>query len=230
MNRQLIEIASWKIGCEIHRKHPHRMRIIETHPGGGMYDCLSICDMDRPGVHVDLNRGGSLHIFGPREHHSNGEIWEDVAEEKDPKNIVETICDKLELPQVTKLPASSSITLTYRFIATFLTHAAFGINAWECRSGYCDTSGYGGGYSKDFEDFPKAKERLMTRTEYDYPGDPAYRFWFLRKNNRPVICLEITGNAWICENESTYKLMKIYKKNNRGIWPTVVAVTGQVMG
>ena len=41
-NKQLIEIASWRIVSELYRRHPGKFKIIETHPGGGQYDCLSL--------------------------------------------------------------------------------------------------------------------------------------------------------------------------------------------
>jgi hypothetical protein len=33
---------AWWIAAEMIRRHPDDMRVIETHPGGGMYDCLSL--------------------------------------------------------------------------------------------------------------------------------------------------------------------------------------------
>jgi hypothetical protein len=42
INRQLIEIASWRLISDICRRYPETFTIIETHPGGGLYDCLSL--------------------------------------------------------------------------------------------------------------------------------------------------------------------------------------------
>ena len=38
----LTELASWTLATEVMRRAPELLRIIETHPGGGQYDCLSM--------------------------------------------------------------------------------------------------------------------------------------------------------------------------------------------
>ena len=59
---RLCKIASWRLVGELHRRVPGAFNVYETHPGGGMYDCLSL--YDRNAEHIaDFNRGGSLHFF-----------------------------------------------------------------------------------------------------------------------------------------------------------------------
>jgi hypothetical protein len=50
-------------------------RVLETHPGGGQYDCISLYWPGRSwtGQHIDLNREGSAHILGDEELHSLGD-------------------------------------------------------------------------------------------------------------------------------------------------------------
>jgi len=61
MNRQLVEIASWRIVSELMRRYPRKFHVIETHPCSGQYDCLALYTPD--GTHVaDFNRGGRFRI------------------------------------------------------------------------------------------------------------------------------------------------------------------------
>jgi hypothetical protein len=44
----LIELASWTLATEMICRAPKLLYIMETHPGGGQYDCLSIVRTDLP--------------------------------------------------------------------------------------------------------------------------------------------------------------------------------------
>ncbi len=57
VNQQLVEIASWRIVSELIRRHPEKFTVIETHPGGVQYDCLTLYDeqtISRPSCWVEL--------------------------------------------------------------------------------------------------------------------------------------------------------------------------------
>jgi hypothetical protein len=222
MNHQLVEIASWRVVSELYRRYPGKFKIIETHPGGGQYDCLGLYDERNQNI-ADFNRNGSLHL--PR-----GRLtWQEILDASDSKKMLDNICQMMGFPKVENILPSTPTTLVYRFIATFLTHATFGIHRWECRNGYEDTSGYGGGVVSDFEGFPSAQERCKVKLEDDILKQPAYRFWFLRKEDKPLLCLETVGLLWIQNDLKTYNLMDLYNHNNRHIWLTVVSVAGALM-
>ena len=72
----------------------------------------------------------------------------------------------------------------------------------------------------DFEVFPGAKERLRVAMSDDVLNEPGYRFWFLRKDDVPMICLETNGFVWVGSGGS-YDLMILYEQNGRQIWPTI---------
>ncbi len=42
ISASLIQAAAWWVAAELIRRHPDRLTVIETHHGGGIYDCLSI--------------------------------------------------------------------------------------------------------------------------------------------------------------------------------------------
>lgn len=37
----ILEAASWRLTAELVRRYPNRFSVIETHPGGGQYNCKS---------------------------------------------------------------------------------------------------------------------------------------------------------------------------------------------
>lgn len=62
-SRQARESLSWQIAVLLLRMHPGRLRLVETHPGGGTYDCLSMYDRsDQRRGELHLNRGGSATV------------------------------------------------------------------------------------------------------------------------------------------------------------------------
>ncbi|MFH1480928.1 MAG: hypothetical protein ABIG67_06650 [Pseudomonadota bacterium] len=135
-NEQLIEIASWRIASELYRRHPGKFKIIETHPGGGQYDCLALYTEKQ---HIaDFNRKGRLHVFEPftRSPDNPGpyEVWNVMLNEHNLKKVLDKISLMIGLQIPSKLPPSNPTTIVYRFIAAFLSHAVFGINKYECRN------------------------------------------------------------------------------------------------
>jgi hypothetical protein len=225
MNRQLTEVASWRIVCELFRRFPGKFQVIETHPGGGMYDCLSIFSNTR---HVaDFNRAGSFHVFDSTSGQSPLDIWHLLAEEEIP-TVLDQVCRILELQVPTKLPPSTADVIVYRFIATLLGHSVFGKDEWECRNGYFDSSGMVEcGIHPAFDLFLEAKNRARVSLSGDLLQIPAYRFWFIKKNGIPVICLETTGTVWNADGQS-FDLTAHYKKEKR-IWPIVWTVAGHLL-
>lgn len=222
MNAQLIEAASWRIVSELHRRYPGKFVLVETHPCGGQYDCLSLFHDKR---HVaDFNRAGAFHDFNGQ---TSFDIWRLLAEEE-PQAVLDQICRGLELPIPAKLPPSTPDVIVYRFIAAFLSHSVFGKEKWECRNGYDDSTGMGEcGVSHLFNQFPEAKERLRVSVPNDLLEIPAYRFWFVIRDYKPLICLETTGAVWNDKGQS-FDLTKLYKEEKR-IWPVVMAIAGHLL-
>ena len=51
--------ASWDIAARLSAAGPPDLRVFQTHPGGGQYDCLTLAS---PAFHIDINRRGSIHV------------------------------------------------------------------------------------------------------------------------------------------------------------------------
>jgi hypothetical protein len=229
MNSQLVEIASWYIISELYLRYPERFRVIETHPGDGTYDCLSLYD-ERSVKIADFNRVGRFHVFnrcdGSRELPEPIDVWRQIIEVDDSKEVFDQVCSMLGLPPSPDLLQRTTSTIVYRFIATFLTHALFGPQRWTCHNGFYDASDESG-VRDDFAKFPEASARLQVTSEEDLAGQPAYRFWFLQQGDEPVLCLETSGMVW-SEDGTSFNLALLYQEEPR-IWSVVMQVAGKFM-
>ena len=54
-----------------------------------------------------------------------------------------------------------------------------------------------------------------------------YNFWFLLKNETPVLCLDTSGMAYRTDGTS-YDVGRMYKGKRR-IWPLIFEVAGDVL-
>lgn len=232
MNRQQREISSWRIVSELVRRFPNKFTVIETHPGGGTYDCLSLYTA-REEHCAAFNRGGTFHVFkrfdGLGAEDPGDDVWNDLSRDDDYKEILDKICRMMGLKIPTHLQSSTSTVLVYRFISAFLAHSYLGVDFWECRNGMFDSSApyECGGVTSDFDGFPGAKERLRVSLKGDVLNQPSYRFWFLKKNKEPLICIETAGTLWTRDGR-TYDLMGMYKKERR-IWPLIIQTAGDLL-
>lgn len=62
-----VEWLTWKIVASLTARDDKLRRVLETHPGGGMYDCVELDSpqAEQPAQHIHLNRVGSGHILRP---------------------------------------------------------------------------------------------------------------------------------------------------------------------
>ena len=73
-----LELATWSIIESFDRLFDHHFFIVETHPGGGQYDCITFADRAHgyPRSVVDLNRNGRIHIHNGVDTTSLDDGWE----------------------------------------------------------------------------------------------------------------------------------------------------------
>jgi hypothetical protein len=212
---------------ELWRRFPDRYALIETHPGGGQYDCLSLADC-RNGLHtvLDINRGGSVHLHQGRSPQSwTG--WTDRMLE-DASGFLDELEQAMGFTHPTPLPSSTSATLTFRFVPEFLTHAIGRLERWECRNGFCDTSGFGGGKRETyFSCFPQVEIEVPAIEFAKGRIDSAYLHWFLLRNGEPQACLDTNGRLYKTDG-ATHDLMELYSKCKR-IWPVIAEVALDIL-
>lgn len=238
ISNQLILTASWRIVSELCRRFPGRFRIVQTHPGGGLYDCLALfeegfntsCETLKP--IADFNRNGRFHVHNRLDgqpHEEPLDLWPLMVEANDMKSVLDQVTRMVGLQIPSTLPFSTSNTLVYRFIAGILTTAIFGKDKWNCKNGYFDSSDGGCGVQDGaFQLFPKANKHLKERMVDDFLGEPAYRFWFITRNEKPVLCLETTGNLWTLDGNQ-HQLMNVYKEKQRKLWLVIGLFAGDLM-
>lgn len=219
-NQWLEEIISWRFVTELWRRWPKRFDLIEMHPGGGQYDCLALRTRGQdPTIAIDVNRGGSVHI-----HIAGARVYSDWMERmlgRSPDLFFDEIAHETRLPVPKKRPVSTPTTLTYRYISDFLTHSIGRLENWQCRNGFADTSGYGGGVRRQFfEQFPLLQKEDTIRYGTPICGHHEYNFWFLLKNEKPVLCLDTSGRLFR-QDGTCHDLPSLYKFNGRRIWPLI---------
>jgi hypothetical protein len=158
INRKITSAITWRIVAELFRRHEgdRKLTVLETHPGGGMYDCLSLISGENSDViHLcDFNQQSRhLHPFvtGSQGHTALCRCdWPDGNDYvlqwlrvDDPKTVVDQIESVLGLSEFgsAALPPTTPSVLVIRLIAdlckTFMLER-FGL---DIRNGYFDTAG-----------------------------------------------------------------------------------------
>ena len=224
--QKIEEIFSWRLMAEIWRRYPKQFDLIEAHPGGGQYDCLVLLTKgQKPRFAIDVNRGGgSVHIHrdalglvGDMTLYSD---WMERMTGASPSGFLDDIANEARLVIPKKLPASTPATLTYRYISDFLAHSISRLENWECRNGFEDTSGYGGGVRQSFfKQFPLLRKETALRHGSPILGKYEYNFWFLLKNGDPVLCLDTSGMVFRLDG-ACHDLVNLYRHYRR-IWPLI---------
>jgi hypothetical protein len=227
--------AAWHLAAGLVRQHPARLRIIELHPGGGMYDCLTVMEQGRPfdeSGSLQLNRGGSAHVWryfdGERKHAGGPKesfpIWGDSLA-NEPREVIHALSERMRLAVPEHLPSSTPASVTYRALAEFAGLGCFHREAWTVTNGFFDTSGYGGGVDQEaFERFPGAL--LAMRTSPDDPlGSSAYQYWFLRRGSELIACAHDSGRAWRIDGAEC-DLFAAFLAAGRRVWPALYSLVG----
>jgi hypothetical protein len=232
-NLQLEEIVSWRFVTELWRRWPTHFDLIEIHPGGGQYDCLALRTRGhKPANAIDVNRGGSVHInkdaFGLDGGMSTHSNWMERMLGPSPGGFLDDIAHDVRLTIPKKRPVSTPATLTYRYISDFLTHSIGRLENWQCRNGFEDTSGYGGGVRREyFEQFPMLRKEDTLRHGTPICGCHEFNFWFLLKDEKPVLCLDTSGRLFRRDG-ACHDLPSLYKRDRR-IWPLICETALDVM-
>jgi hypothetical protein len=194
----LINAASWRVATEITRRYPS-LFIIESHPA--IYDCLSI--MDEDGKHYgSFNRLGSFHSFNHRrsaaEEDCKIKIWPMLIEEGSNKDILDTLCESMQLPTVAKLPPSTNRVKSYRFMADWIAIHAFSNRKEKYGKGYDirDVKMHSRYIDPD-EYFPQANKQIQAIDRGNsHDAKVLTRFWYLLKENKPLGLVDIEGYIW----------------------------------
>lgn len=219
MNESANMLVSWVLATEFVRRHP-AYRIVEAHPGGGSYDCLMLNGPDGS-TQWDINRGGSIHVHAVAGGMVSREGWLTWTLAEGTATVLAWVEQQLRLPAPAKLPASTPAVLAYRTACAFLRANALGAKAADCRMGFEDTSGLGGGRRQAWlSAFPTAAEHLRS---LPHPWDPAFRLWFLLRDGKPVAAVSDDGQ-WFPQAGGSSDLMAAYDKAGRRVMPMLASL------
>jgi len=158
-----IEARSWWLTAHLLAEVDRRLDVLETHPGGGQYDCLTLVTRaTRAGdAHVHLNRAGSVHVFA-----NPGWAWRGVWQE---------LADGMPYPLAAQLVAHHAGLRRRRPVwgaqaraAAVLAAVLDAVPGVRVRWGIEDSSDWGG-----------RREDLLAVVGDAATGDAAQRWWFV---------------------------------------------------
>lgn len=219
----VIEAASWRLCSELARRHPHALRIVELHPGGGQYDCLALVAREpEPQSLLHANRVGSIHANPEDDSHGRTWAWAEYLTAREPRHFLLDVEQALRLDPPPMVPAATPWTLSWRAIASALASEILGVSGLRAMNGMLDTSGWEGGPRAElFEAFPGARDASRRSNDADLLDQPAYRFWFLLHGDEPCVAVESDSSRCWWRDGTEHHLYEDYTSNRRRLATTV---------
>lgn len=215
---QITAAVAWQIIYQLMRRYHHKysLRILETHPGGGQYDCLSLYSSATsfPGIHLmDFNLGsGRIHIWN----RINGKHPDDVLKDKitnfvdeyltcsDPKDVIDSIGSILGHDAKTSgaIPLTTPPVLVSGLISGLMQRHILSRNMVDVRSGWLDSSGMDGcGPRKELRQFSPAAAILNADINPDTWRN-TLKYWLVFSgtsfhDSKVAVLLDMTGIAYL---------------------------------
>lgn len=208
LSQRLINATSWRLAAELVRRNPYLL-ILETHPGGGSYDCLSICDgrdpKNTPPL-ADLNRAGSVHLFQHDQAQEHRLTWAEVLSAEQPRQVIEHIEHVLGLRPAPNAEATPR-ALAYGLISAVLTQNLNSPEVFDARNEFLDSSGDDTGWTEndDLRGYIKQFPSLTQRPDMEVEApielmprlgtwrEPYDHFWAVLRDERPILMVSIEG-------------------------------------
>lgn len=184
---QIVSAITWELILQLMRRFQatHDLRVFETHPGGGQYDCLTLRARDNR-ASLDFNLAGqSLHIWAKGKHIERLDIIDEYLACDKPKELLDRIGHLAGLRFHEKLPPSNGPVLACGLIAAIFRQHIFEPSQLKMLMGHVDTSGYGEGPRLDkFHMFPA------------YANIAKYsRYFFLEKDGETLCMFDMAGRV-----------------------------------
>lgn len=189
---------SWWIASELVRRHPELI-IHETHPGGGMYDCLELFTLEQLHSIAALNRAGTIHVTASPGFNTP---WERVLSAESPHVIMKEIEQAASLRPPTNTPASTKRVLAYRFIAAAVHTAVNDRHFWDARNDFIDTADAWPGDPEVhgyLAEFRLAQSDAESAPRLGLWHEPESHFWALLRDEQPVALVSIEGKVYTKE-------------------------------
>lgn len=201
---------SWWVASEIVRRHPG-LTIRETHPGDGLYDCLTLVDSAQLRI-LDLNRHGRLHVPGNKDFKPLP--WSATVTAAGGHDVVKTLEKAAGLAPPIKAAVSGPRVIAYRLIARVLTSLVDDRHTWDARSGEFATARTGP--ALELFDY------LETR------GKSPNEFWILLRDAEPVAALSVHG-VLKSKSSAPVELLPAYRAADSSMTALVGRLLGDVL-
>jgi hypothetical protein len=226
VGRRIIEAISWKLAAEFHRRHPEQITIIETHPGGGQYDCLTFVRGQEILGH--LNRVGGFTPKTSKRSIQWESLWPRCGTNTGLGEILDEMSDGCGLKIPKKLPSTRPSSLGYRVMALLSASLAFESSKWQWRAGTEDTSGYACPDSRNewFIRLSMDKELRFAQSMEKDGSQGRLRYWFLLKGDKPLCCISDEARYWN-GRDPVVELYEKYKVH-RNIFELAGLIQGQL--
>lgn len=194
LRSEIVWTVGWKIVAELFRRHhaSANLRVYETHPCSGQYDCLSLWCGDFPsGRHLcDFNQASShLHVWSQGSPRKLDDLrWpegnnyvEAYLRSQDPKDVVDQVESVIGLPGANKtIPSATAAVLSVRLLSEVLAGCAFDRFGLDVRNGFFDSSGMVPCEPrKELRSVPAIAAQIPTNSNDVFRF--ARRFWLLRR-------------------------------------------------
>ncbi len=198
--RRLVTWAYWQLTAGLLRRHHRqsRLRVFETHPCDGMYDCLSI--YARANHVLDLNRVGSIHLWEPfaaPRTAALGPLWRELGGSDtvprlslpasaylacpDQHDFLHQLEDAIGLPSTRgqRPPPTTRPVLSFRLLAALAKRLLRGAERLDIRNAWFDSSGEVGMIIRpELRRFP-AQDAAIAASEGEDLIKEAAKFWLL---------------------------------------------------
>lgn len=232
LSERSINLQSWWVASELLRRHPE-LELVETHPGGGLYDCLTIIgERGMNELHIDLNRVGRMHVHTPMasrfdrtrwgiEHPVE---WSTERDQTDRRLIPRFLEDAVGLASPTQTPVSTPKSLAFRVIYQLLLFALNEEAEWDARNAQLDSSGMMSDNELPyFDNIESAQDALHRGTTVSGQAISRYDFWGMLRDGRCLGLIQTDGTLHLPGHDPV-PLMSVYNANKRDILPTAMEI------
>lgn len=220
------EVATWRLGAELVRRHPARLWPVQNWDCGETYDCLALIDISgRTHGLITMNRFGgacAINPFTPESVGGGDVIRWTAGLSGDPARWVRAVESIAELPAPQSMPESTPMSLAVRVVAGFLSMAFQSRPRWAALHGY----------QLEPQEFAHLSEAHEWYRANGADNSAVRRMWFLtplpdggsswpeQAHLPPKIAMTQTGIAWA--GERRINLVSAYRANGRSL-PGLVA-------
>ncbi|GAA1614325.1 hypothetical protein [Actinoplanes couchii] len=221
---RFILAQSWWLASQLFRRHP-KLTLIETHPGGGLYDCLTLVSGQSSLIHI--NRVGGIDVSVASDEPFKMAI-EELFDLPDPVEIIPRIETAARIDSPAQAPPSTPAALTYRAIAHLMAITVNDKRRWDVRNERIDSSGMGGGGTLgSLAKFPVAAARAKEKRPGDLLGDPLYRYWGVLRDGKAIAVLDTDGYAYV--GHQVHHLPTLYQAGNRRVTAMTAAAFAEIL-